>query len=110
MYPSIRCNGFELTDAIREAVESRLEKVSHRSHGITLSANLEKETEDEYRVHVEYVTAHKGTINATAKGKDLYVTIHDAQNKLIRQLNDNLEREKGKHRGPRIGSQLPTLG
>lgn len=107
MQLSIHCKGFELTEAIHSAVETRLGKVAARAHGITLSVSLEKETDDTYRVHAEYATAHEGTLNATAKGGDLYKTIHHTQDKLMRQLNDKRDRLEGKHRGPKIGDQLP---
>lgn len=107
MQPTIHCKGFELTKAIRDAVESRLGKVATRTHGISLKTSLEKETDETYRVHIEYVTAHEGVLNATAKGVDLYKVIHDARDKLIRQLNDKRGREETKHRGPKIGEHLP---
>lgn len=97
MKSAISCQGFSLTEAIADAVEERHEKVQERIQGQPLKANLEKEREGVFRVHLEFISDAFGPFNATAKGEDVYGLIRQASERLLRQMKDAGEKREGKH-------------
>ncbi len=97
MKAAISCQGFTLTEAISSAVEERHEKLHERLDGQALKANLDKEREGIFRVHLEFVSDGFGVFNATAKGEDVYKLIRQASEKLLRQMTDARGKQEGKH-------------
>lgn len=106
MVPIIHCHGFELTEAIRNAVEARKEKVDNRIGLIAMTVNMEKQSGELYRVHFDCVTAHDGCFNSTAKGADLYALINEACEKLLRQLGDSSARNSGRNDRTHLNDHL----
>lgn len=106
MVPVIHCHGFKLTDAIAEAVAARREKLAQRATVLSLTANLEKEASGQYRVHIDCSTAQEGAFDATAKGGDLYSLIHEAGDKLLRQLGSAIDRQSARHDRERVNDHL----
>lgn len=106
MVPVIHCHGFKLTEAIAEAVGARSEKICQRATVLSLTANLEKEADGQFRVHLDCSTSGEGAFDVTAKGADLYGLIHEAGDKLLRRINNALDRQSARHDRQRLNDHL----
>jgi ribosome-associated translation inhibitor RaiA len=104
----ISCQGFGLTEAISSSVEERHEKCQERMKGQPLKASLEKERENVFRVHLEFISDAFGPFNATAKGEDLYGLIRQASDKLLRQMREFKSKHEGKQARKTLNSVVES--
>ncbi len=86
---------FEVTDAIREYAESKVEKLSRYFDGIQLiTIRLAQPAGRDFTVElVTDVEKHEDFV-ATATGDDLYLAIDSSVQKMSRQLTDFKEKLK----------------
>ena len=86
---------FSVTDAMRENIESRINRLSKRYPLINVNVHL-SQAHDDFTCKIEYKGTHQEA-QSNATDKDLYKAISLATDKAERQLNDQKEtaRRKG---------------
>ena len=83
----------EVTDAIREYAESKLEKLLKVFDGTQqISVVIEESRHKDFDVEVVLDVVKHGDLIARAKGADLYATIDQAADKAMRQIRDYKEK------------------
>ncbi len=87
---------FSVTDALRENIESRINRLSKRYPLINASVSL-SQVHDDFTCKVEYKGDHQEA-QSTATDKDLYKAISVSTDRIERQLNDQKEASKKKGR------------
>ncbi len=106
MRTSLKFTGIEPTDALKAAVDQKLEKINTRveKHGDAASVEVEIGRTTEHHNKGEVYRAEMrmqipgGDMYAEAAHEDLYAAIGDAAEGLMRQLNDFKEfQEDTKH-------------
>jgi ribosomal subunit interface protein len=118
----IKGTDVELTDAIREAVGERAEKLDH-IYGNVINCNVAIESPRRrlakstfYSVHIDLTIPGKEIVVTREPHEDLYVAIGDAFEAAERQLQEVVEKRKGKvkkHKGAPVGTVyrlFPTEG
>ncbi len=106
---SLKATNIELTDAIKEYVEKRLESLEKLSASFEPAASVAVEVGKSSNHHnkgpfmrCEFTLQVPGTVmRAEEEREDLYESIDAAKDDLARQLKDYKGRLTDAHRGPR---------
>lgn len=86
---------FEVTDAIREHAESKVEKLTRYFDGIQLiTIRLAQPAGRDFEVELVVDVEKHDDFVATASGDDLYLAIDSSVQKMSRQLTDFKEKLK----------------
>jgi putative sigma-54 modulation protein len=97
MQLNISCHHFELTDAIKQHAENKLEKIkNHFDHLININMILEVEKNEQIAEATIHISGND--IFAKASSDDMYSSIDQMVNKLDTQVIKHKEKIKN-HRG-----------
>ncbi len=114
----IKTKNIELTEAIRDAVQSKMAKLGPmvERFGDSVSAEVEvgKTTGHHnkgpyFRAEIQISLPGK-LVYADAENEDMYMAVREARDKAVRQVKDYKETlaKQGKDGVPDIGAELPT--